>query len=283
LKHIKFLLQLNQVINCTGFELLFTDCKFTNLDENEEIKIEMRKMKIIIIFSIVLFAGCNRIPEGYVKYQSFDEFTLKGYGTGQLKEPYVAVKNGKDTISVLICEKLKKQILIEYINYGDYWYKLKKEQLKYDPKCECDTTPHYIESFIYNDTIMEYSYYLKDSIEKSNELLKFSTTKNEIWLILNTDFHLYTSDKFHQLKLLLINYKTNFKNYEPSLYQKQYYHNYSKLLKNDTLFVRENVGNKTTKFGSLVDVRKLNSLGLFDQDKGVSLLNEVLQRKELFK
>ena len=241
----------------------------------------MKKVKIIIIFSICLLTSCTQIPEGYMKYQSFDEFALKGYGAGQLKEPYVAVKNGKDTISVLICEKLKKEILIEYINYGDYWYNFKKEQKEYDPKCECDTTPHFTESFIYNDTIMEYSYYLKSSIEKLNELLKFSTTKNEIWLLSKTGFHVSKNDKFHQLKLLLVNYKTNFKNYEPSLYQKQYYHSYSKLLKNDTLFVRENVGNKTNKFGSLVDVRKLNSLGLFDPDKGASLLNEVLQKKGL--
>ncbi|MDR3652964.1 MAG: hypothetical protein P4L34_08345 [Paludibacter sp.] len=243
----------------------------------------MYKVKITIIFSICLFTCCTQIPQGYVKYQSFDIFALKGYGTGQLKEPYVAVKNGKDTISVLIYEKLKKKILIEYINYGDYWYNFRKEQLKYDPKCECDTAPHYIESFIYNDTIMEYSYYLKDGIEKSNELLKFSTIKNEIWLLSSTGFHVSTSDKFHQLKLLLVDYKTNFKNYEPSLYQKQYYHSYSKLLKNDTLYVRENVGNKTNKFGNLVDVRKLNSLGMFDPDKGASLLNEVLQKKGLYK
>ena len=243
----------------------------------------MRKVKVTIIFLICLLTCCTQIPEGYVKYQSFDEFALKGYGAGQLKEPYVAVKNGKDTIFVLIYERLHKETLIKYVNHGDYWYNLKREQKKYDPKCECDTTPHFTESFIYNDTIMEYSYYLKGGIEKLNELLKFSTTKNEIWLLSKTGFHAYTNDKFHQLKLFLVNYKTNFENYEPSLYQKQYYHNYSKLLKNDTLFVRENIGNKTNKFGDLVVVRKLNSLGLFDPDKGASLLNEVLQKNGLYK
>lgn len=242
----------------------------------------MRRLKITIIVSFLLFLGCNRLPKGYIKYQTFDEYKLKGvrYGNAEIKEPFVGVKVEKDSISVLICESFKKQILLKYINYGDYWFNLKKIQEPYYPELKLDTTPHYTERFIYNDTIMEYGYDLKQGTKKIGEELDFKTKKNIISLVSSDGFPVDKSDKFYQLKRILINYKVDFKSYEPSIYQKRYYDILLKTLVKDTLFIYDGVTTKSWKSGSLRDVLKLNSLGEFNPVRGVSILNDVLNKQD---
>jgi len=238
----------------------------------------MRKLNITIIVAILLFANCKRLPKGYIKYQTFDEFSLKGinFKDSIIKEPFVGVKEENKVISVIICERFKKRILLKYYEKGDYWYNLRKEQLPYFPGVKNDTTPHYIERFLYNDTIMEYSYYLKNGKTKFLEELNFETRKNIIELSDSAGFQVYEKDRFQQLKRFIVNYTLNYTPYEPE-FQKRCYQYYCKYRNKDTLFISDIVGNKISKPGSYQDIRKLNSLGEFDPNKGKSILDDVLQ------
>lgn len=242
----------------------------------------MKKYGTIITLLVLLLFGCTRIPKGYIKYQTFDEYSLTGISTNDslIKEPFVAVKTNSKMISVLICESYSKKKVVEYIKHGDYWYNLKKIQEKYHSDCACDTTPYYIEKFIYNDTIMKYGYYLENGKRKYNENLVFST-KNEIISLSDSDaFKIDENRKFYQLKQKLVNYKSNFEHYSNSpKYQKRYYHYYRKELRADTLFTYEIIENPFYKIGDIIDARKLNSLGEFDQNDGVSVLSDILQQR----
>ena len=242
----------------------------------------MKRLQITIIVSFFLFSGCNRLPAGYIKYQTFDEYALKGvrYGNQEIKEPFVGVKVERDIISVLICDKYNSRILFKYLKHGDFWFNLKKFQQEYDPNCHCDTTPHYTERYIYNDTIMEYEYYLVHGTKKIGEHLIFNTKKNINYLSSSEGFPVNKDDKFLQFKRILIDYKNNFKPYKPSVSQKHNYSLYLKVTVKDTLFIYYSIGTKSWKSGSLIDVRKLNSLGDFDPDKGISILNDVLNKSD---
>jgi hypothetical protein len=48
----------------------------------------------------------------------------------------------------------------------------------------------------------------------------------------------------------------------------------------DTLYIYDSIGSKSWKSGTLIDVRKLNSLGEFNPDRGVSILNDVLNKND---
>ena len=243
----------------------------------------MKKYETIIIVLVLIFFGCTKIPESYIKYQTFDEYSLSGVSTNDslIKEPFVAVKTDSESISVLICKSYTKKKVIEYFNHRDYWYNINKVQEEYSSECNCDTTPYYIEKFIYNDTIMKYGYYLKNGKRKFNESLEFST-KNEIISLSDSDaFKLDEKKKFYQLKHKLVNYKSNFEHYFPSpKYQKRFYNYYRKELKGDTLFTYEIIGSPLYKIGDIIDARKLNSLGEFDQNGGMSVLSDILQQRE---
>jgi len=268
----------------------------------------MKKLKIIVSCSLILFTSCNQIPEGYKKYQTFDEYSLKGVNySGKIIEPYVIVKMGKDTILVKIRNKFKFKLenyfnmdfslknhkyihsgeygengeLIMYIKKGIYWYNIKREQV--DPKLyfttKCDTVPYYTEKFIYNDTIMTYSYYMELN-KKYSQSLQFETKNNIFWLSLNINFNVDEKNKFIQLKNQFVNYKTKFPFRNNSIRQEQYSHFYNKYNIKDSLFIYEFDEKKTYKLGCLNDARKLNSLGEFDPRLGVSILSELLQKEE---
>jgi hypothetical protein len=215
-------------------------------------------MKKIILALCVVFISCDRIPEGYSKFQTFDEYCLKGVVGNKVVSPFVSIKKTKDTISIFVNNRF-----IQYINLGDYWYNLTKKQESYSPECKCDTTPYYIEKFIYNDTIMQYEYFLKRGRMRA-ETLKFITRNNIIILSDSAGFIANKGNKFKQLKKYAINFRFSFEVcYKSDSYQRKFYSYYRKIQKGDSLLLYENIGNKLFKFGSLVSAKKLNSLGEF--------------------
>jgi hypothetical protein len=70
----------------------------------------MKTKFVLMGFLLVFLTNCTKIPKGYEIFQTFDEYSLKGVKpNGKLKQPFVAVKYGKDTISVLICKNFQKK------------------------------------------------------------------------------------------------------------------------------------------------------------------------------
>lgn len=261
----------------------------------------MKKLITILTISSILFTSCNQIPKGYMKYQTFDEYSLKGVNSNkEIVNPYVIIKREKDTITVRICRsygfvsKLLNYIssknpkyvnlgdygnngeLIKYINKGKYWYNITKEQT--DPRLyfttECDTVPYYTEKFIYNDTILRYGYYMDDNDKKGTENFTLITRNNEICLSPGS-FRLSPESKFIQLKNLFADYKHKYPNYI-SEHQKSSYTFHNKVLKGDTLFLYKYDDKKRNyRFGCLDDVYILNSLGEFKRNYDHNFLSEI--------
>jgi hypothetical protein len=233
----------------------------------------LRNNKIIISFCLLIlvimlvFQRCNHIPSGYIKYRTFDEYSLKGIDNWNWRlkiPPYVAIRTEKDTINVIIYYLLQKNKYLKYVNKGNCWYNLTIEQI--DPKLyattKCDTVPHYCEKFIYNDTILRYNYYLEQNNKKTNEGLEIETRNNIIY-ISPENFDLQKKNNFILLKNLICNYKTKYPYFEP-IHQKCYFHYYNKLISGDTLSIYENDGKHNYRLGCLHGKYLLNSLGEID-------------------
>lgn len=239
----------------------------------------------MIIYSLIfILYGCSLVPKGYTKYQTFDEYTLQGVTVkGKLKTPFVAIKFTHDTIFMLVYENQKQTQKLEYLNNISYWYSIKKEQI--DPKlaenCKCDTTPRYIEKFIYNDTILEYSYYLERTNSKFSESLTVFTRNNNIH-ISPVRFNIQEKSKFAQLKEIVNNYKIKYPYSKPGYVQKSYYEIEYRFYKGDTVFVYENDGNPKYKIGYLRAVYVLNSLGEFGSKHNKNILYKV-KKRDLYK
>lgn len=219
---------------------------------------------LIIIFSICFSSSCNRTPKGYKSYQTFDEYLMKGVNDTNYVDPHVAIKAEKDTIFVItIGDKESNNTPAKYVHFGNYWYSKLKYQPNYPKNCGCDTTPKIRERFFFNDTVMEYSYYIKHG-KKSSEELSFQT-KNKVLILSDSSNIVLGNGIFYQeLKRNLGNYRERYENYSNTLkYQKRYYHLYRKQIHNDTLYLYENIGNLLYKYGDVARKKKLSSLGEF--------------------
>ncbi len=237
------------------------------------------------IITVFLVSCTSQIPEGYTPYKTFDEYKLIGINSnnGELGNPYVAVKKTKNTVIVKICNRNEKDDrFIIYINNGKYWYNEKREQT--DPKLYdttlWDTVPHYTEKYIFNDTIMEYSYYLeRNRKNKYSETLEFITKKNSIEFSSSLILGEKSIDKFEQLKNTIVNYKNSTPYYISNIHQNKYYNFYNKRLEGDTLFIYEKSDHSIYKLGCLYKAIILNSLGEFDKEHGTSITSGIKEKE----
>lgn len=220
--------------------------------------------------------SCNGdipVPDGYTKYQTFNEYTLKGVSANndKIKSPYVFVKEEADTISIIVSSQ--KENVIKYINKGDYWYNLRIEKIDYQPDCKCDTTPLYYEKFIYNDTILLYNCRIKDGIQYSHSLI-LETENNYTYISPPDNMEIKGEFIFANLKKLAKNYKNLIPYYSRGPeHQPCFYESFTKVFKENKLYLYENKG--TDELVCLKDVRQLNSLGEFDRLKGTSIIDRI--------
>ncbi len=203
---------------------------------------------------------------GYVKYQTFDEYKMEGVGNKKIQCPYVLVKKEADTIFVIKSNDREKKI--KYINKGDYWYtKLQIEE-------ELPFLETICEKFIYNDTIIEYEYfyihkagYLTDSLKRSNlrrnSGIYIHTKKDCLILSIARDDIKNYDNPFNEIKELVTNYKEIFPYYSPG-FQPRWYTMYEKHTEGNTLSIYE-INGKNKKY---VASKQMNSLGEFD-NKGI--------------
>ncbi len=218
---------------------------------------------ILIICIIFCLCGCNQLPEGYKIYKTINEYNLVGVDqVGPIVKPYVAIKRDNDEIFVLILGDTNGKRLIKYENKGDYWYSYEKIRKKYIPKCECDTTPFCIEKYIYNDTIVKYSYYLKADSVKLNEVIKIKTHSTLLLLNSNEGFNLNKND-YNKLIEIINSYKKIFKPYVPSIFQPKDFNLYKVVVTDKKYYYLENRGNSDYEKYDTITTLDLNNLGEF--------------------
>lgn len=244
----------------------------------------MKVLGCVFVFSI-LFISCDshstKSSLEYTVYQTFDEYRMMGVDKNrqELKSPYVAITRNDSTIVVKICYEGKEQDkFLIYHNKGKYWYNVKKEQI--DPKLYyttlSDTLPIFTERYLYNDTIMEYNYYIDENRDKSLQSLTFKTRNNEIRLTLPTGFRISKNNRFEELKQIMNGFRNNFPYDDGKInHRDKNYTYYTKIVKGDSVFLYENDENKNYKSDCLDDVIVFNSLGEFDPKNGKSVMGKM--------
>jgi len=226
----------------------------------------MKKFRnILMIYFLSLCSSCQNNYSEYQVYRTFDEFALKGINhLTETKKPYVRVKTCDDTIDVLIFQKKDEVLAYHYINYGEFWFSQVKEQQKYEPNCSCDTTPHFKEKYIFNDTIMIYKYFMNYLGIKSVESLSFITRKDKLILYFSVPSQNSIVKKFNIFKQYQYNYRKNFNQYDSSIPQSRFYAYYTKKTIGDTLYIF-----KIEKGAEvLYETRLINQFGEFDPNEG---------------
>ncbi len=145
----------------------------------------MKSKTIIIVFITLLFVRCSNKPDltGFLNYQRFDEFALKGVNKIDssviANANYVSIKDFGDSIKVY--SHLKQKFYNYYKNNG-YWI----SKQKYYDDIEVDTC--YIIKYIFNDTVVDQRYYISATKSYNSNKSDFIVrTKNVDWsLSLNT-------------------------------------------------------------------------------------------------
>jgi len=191
----------------------------------------------------------------YVKYQTLDEYKLMGVECSDIKAPYVLAKKMLDTIFVIKSNNSEK--VIQYINKGAYWHSKSIIYVDTIPLAKQKLDPTVYEKFIFNDTVVEYKYSLKENLEKSQQRIFVHTKKNCIVLIIQDDDIKNQDDPYNEIKEFVANYKTIFPLYTPG-YQPRCYSIYKKRIKGNVLYIyRDN---------RCVSSKEMNSLGEFDSN-----------------
>lgn len=235
----------------------------------------IKTKKIPILLVLALNISCQDSLPDYKKFQTFNEYQLKGV-PGVKKDvfidPYIYVKKNIDTIIVITSDNKDKKYL--YINKGDYWYNLRTSNVPAHSKnCkEAISTIYYFEKFIYNDTILSYKYIRDFEFSDTGQVfcryLTIETKWNYTDLIYNKRYYRFDeNDKFFQLRNLARHYKDSFPYYSKKPeYQPRYYRFYNKVFRDGKLFIYENDGINGYKFGCINDVREMNGLGEFENN-----------------
>ncbi|MBB4044376.1 hypothetical protein [Bacteroides reticulotermitis] len=114
----------------------------------------MKYLNLLLMISLINIS-CREdtsIPNGYVKYQTFNEYILKGVpgNIDNLNSPYVLVKEDIDTIFVIRSSCEDK--VLEYVNMRDFWYSMQTFE-EFDEHIDI-----YSEIFISNGTILTCNY-----------------------------------------------------------------------------------------------------------------------------
>jgi hypothetical protein len=258
----------------------------------------MKTNKTIFGMAILLIASCSffpiPMPEGYKKYQTFDEYSLQGVTKEEhIQEPFVYIKEKRDSIYVLLSNQGKIDPVVGvnrgykpllYINKGDYWYNISMEKQEYIPDCRCDTSAtNYFVKFIYGDTILTYHYFIAQNkiYEGDGSSLDVDTKDASIHILLADDKRGYLNgleNGFERLRKIAHNYEKIYprKNIISDEYQPTYYEYYSKILSNDTLFLYKDNG--ISRY--LYQIWKLSSLGVFIKEEGREISTDYLKNNE---
>ncbi|NDV67888.1 hypothetical protein [Dysgonomonas sp. 25] len=240
-------------------------------------------MKRLLILILILYGILNynkNIPNtDYVKYKTFDEYSMQGV-EGNISEGdyFVSIKEIEDSIIVIssLANEFGQDRYV-YIDKGNYWYSQNVTRVPYIENCACDTTiTSYHHKYIYNDTIISYNYALVNKTKQAlNVSLQIKTRYTIISIDLSNRFDQDSEDLFLYFKHIAKEYNILYQNRRSDdYYEANHYTYYNKRMNGDTLFVYEkDLQHSEYQLGCLYDVRILNSLGEFDPYKGESIMS----------
>jgi hypothetical protein len=218
--------------------------------------------------------SCTYPSKGFTKYQSFDEYNLKEIiGKQDLRSAYVYVKMTKDTIEII--KSNDQSNIIRYVNKGEYWYSKMKKQLKKSSIYKSSTIPRYFEKYISDGVIITYSYLVYNN-NILDQTLYVDTSNSRAMIVLGDDKVYNETDSFEKFKIIANNYRQTipYRTEHSGENQTCYYRYYNKVWEDNCLFLYEKTDHDVYKLGCLTDIIKLNSLGEFDLEKGVSIIKD---------
>lgn len=223
---------------------------------------------LLVITSIMSCQMSNF--KGYDKYQTFNEFDLKGVNSPKLQSPFIFLKRESDTIFVI--KSNKKDEIIEYVNKGEYWYRSFKieekptiEERFLGRQYKIDRTPISCEKFIFNDTIIEYTYFIEESNKRSNSSIYVKTKDSILNLVIQDDDIKNINNPYNEIINFVRAYKKLFPYNDNQTYQPRFYYLFEKQIIGDTLYLYE-----TKEIDKKLQYSiRLNSMGEFDLPPGI--------------
>lgn len=235
----------------------------------------MKNIILIILVISTMSFSCTDLPDGYTQYQTFNEYYLTGISVHEdsIKSPFIWLKQDNDIISIIVSNN--KKDTIKYFNKGEYWYSIKKHQLNKSFINKTSTVPRYVEKYIFDGIILNYTYMLKNGIALGRNL-NIETPSYRVYISLSDNVIIPENNKFNTLKEISKNYSKLYPYFsrDPNIVQLSYYKYYNKKFKNNLIFIYEKDSHKNFKIGCLVDIIKINSLGEFDIESGKSIIKE---------
>lgn len=225
---------------------------------------------VLLLVAISLSSCQMRNFKGYDKYQTFNEFELKGVNSPKLQSPFIFLKRESDTIFVV--KSNKKDETIKYINMGKYWYTSMRteekptfEERSLGAKLKIERLPQICEKFIFNDTIVEYVYLLQDETQRLSQEIYVKTKDSILNLVIQDDDIKNINNPYNEIINFVRAYKKLFPYNDNQTYQPRFYYLFEKQIIGDTLYLSETKEIDKKKQYSI----KLNSMGEFDLPPGV--------------
>jgi len=210
------------------------------------------------LFSVSIMS-CT--PEGYVKFQTFNEYELKGERTENIKLPYVFVKENKDTICVIKSNNRKE--VMKYINKGKFWFYQESEKPQ---KYCCDIAIS--KRFIIKDTIFLYSYLPMPGTVSgiTGEGIVIQTKKENTVIDNQKIIFDNENDLYEKIRDIVFVYKDSIPMCnKDKIFPKGCFQTYIKVFKdNGLLYLYDS--KETSK---LMYIYQLNSMGEFDLENSV--------------
>jgi hypothetical protein len=184
--------------------------------------------------SLLLLISCDSfLSKEYKRYQTFDEYRLKGISFNDHSIHYacVFIKERKD--SIIVVPSIDKSRKITYLRCGDYWYCFEHQHVEAEPNIKSEAYDRYFYKYIFNDTLMVCSYDIIDGKQSTIEI-DVETKYSNINIYTNETFSLV----FNKLKYIARNYKSIYSQYwfEPNFHNNSYYIAYNKEIKGNKIY-----------------------------------------------
>ena len=219
-------------------------------------------LSTVVLACFTALLSCESRMKGYVKYQTFDEYTLEGISKSNIKYPYVLVKKTSDTIFVI---KSNDRInVMKYVNKGDFWFYHETEKRK----GRMIKVP--FKKFIIKDTIFSFNYTttLKGVIQ--SYAIGISTKEKRIQInnckiIFDNEYNVYK-----KIRNVLSDYNEGNIPYcddEGIKCPNGCHTTDTKVFKDDLLYLYDCNGTK-----NFVSIYKLNRLGEFDMENAQGIM-----------
>lgn len=219
---------------------------------------------LVLVFLLI---SCQNTSKEFIRHQTFDEYKLKGINTHSgIKSPYVFIKTGLDTITVIKSNDKKRTK--QYLKRKDYWY-TETEKDVYNKVSE--------KKFIFNDTLLYYSYLPMPGSRSgtTGECVILETKEKRIIVFNNPIIYNSEFELFNSLKEAISTYKNLLLENDTltEYHLKNKYRILTKKFKDNNLYLYNYIGKDLDH--ELFDAYRMNSLEEYDLENAKNILNQV--------